>query len=70
MWASKYNKDPFEQGDILYLDKIDKKPQKKPSGEINPTTGKKIYIDIEGKFEFWLDRYKNITYKFEVKDES
>lgn len=57
MWTNGYNKNPFNKQDILYISSIDKKNKREPNGEIDPETGKKIYVDIEGKFEFWLNRY-------------
>lgn len=68
MWTSQYNKNQFDLGDFLYLNKIDKKMQKKPTGEINQETGKKIYKDVEGVYECWLSSYKNITWEFEVEN--
>ena len=64
MWTSKFNKDEFELGDFLYLSKVDKKNQKTATGEIDLDTGKKIYRDVEDSFEFWLNKFKVITYEF------
>jgi len=68
MWTNQYNRNPFDEGDFLYVENIDKKPQKAPTGEINPETGKKIYKEVEGMFEDWISKYKNVTYKFEKGD--
>lgn len=57
MWTNQYNRDPFSEGDILFILSIDKKNKKDPTGEINPDTGKKIYRDVPDKFEFWLGKY-------------
>lgn len=57
MWTTQYNKNPFSLGDFIYISKLDKKNKKRPTNEINPKTGKKIYEDIEGKFEAWLNTY-------------
>lgn len=65
MWTSQYNKNAFEQCNFLYLEKVDKKLQKAPTGEINEETGKKIYKEVEGSYEYWLNRYKNVSYEFE-----
>lgn len=62
MWTSQYNRNPFEEKDIIYIIKLDKRFKKEPTGEINPKTGKKIYKDVPNKYEFWLER-------FIVKDE-
>jgi len=64
MWANQYHRNIFNQGDFLYVKSFDIKPQKEPTGEINQETGKKIYKEIEGTKEFWMPKYKNITYKF------
>ena len=60
-----YKKQAYE-GDILYLKSVEKKHKKEPTGEINQKTGKKIYKDVQDKFEFWL---KNFTIKNDVEEE-
>lgn len=62
MWTSQYNKEPFDETDLLYIISLEKKNKKEPTGEINPVTGKKIYKDVPDKFEYWLK-------KFIVKDD-
>lgn len=57
MWTNQFNKQPFEVSNILFISTIEKKNKKEPTGEVNPVTGKKIYKDVDGKFEFWLSRY-------------
>lgn len=57
MWTSQYNKNPFEKNSILYIHTIEKKNKREPNGEINPATGKKIYVPVPDKFEYWLSRY-------------
>lgn len=57
MWTSQYNRDPFPLGTILYITTLKKKNKKEPTGEVNPVTGKKIYVDVPNKFEFWLEKY-------------
>lgn len=64
MWTSSYNKNEFLKGDFLYLEKVKSQPQQNPTGKINPDTGKKIYADVEGTVEYWLNKYKNISYEF------
>lgn len=65
MWTNQYEKNQFNEGDFLYIKEFKEKPQQAPTNEINPNTGKKIYKDIEGTVEFWLNYYQNITYKFD-----
>ena len=57
MWTSQYNKSPFEKNSILYIHTIEKKNKREPNGEINPVTGKKIYVPVPDKFEYWLSKY-------------
>lgn len=65
MWTNSYNRNPFNEKDVLYIVTLEKKNKKEPTGEINPITGKKIYVDILDKFEFWLSKY-NVQNKIEV----
>jgi DNA polymerase III alpha subunit len=64
MWSKIYIKNKFKQSDFLYVEAFEIKPQKIPTDEINPKTGKKIYKAVEGTKEFWLSTYKNITKDF------
>ena len=57
MWTSQFNKSVFEKGDILFITSVEKKNKKEPSGEIDEFTGKKIYVEVPDKFEFWLKQY-------------
>lgn len=57
MWTNQYNKEPFDETDVLYIISIEKKNKKEPTGEINPETGKKIYADVPDKFEYWLKKF-------------
>lgn len=57
MWTNQYNRKPFSAGDILYIISLEKKNKKEPAGGINQKTGKKIYMDVPGKFEYWLGRF-------------
>ncbi len=57
MWTSQYNRNPFDLGAILYIISLEKKNKKEPTGEINPTTGNKIYKEVPDKFEFWLSKF-------------
>ena len=57
MWTSQFDRNPFSEKDILNIHSIEKKHKKEPTGEINRKTGKKIYVDIPDKFEFWLKGY-------------
>jgi DNA polymerase III alpha subunit len=63
LWTNTYTKNPFELSNFLYIKNFEVKPQKAPTGEINPDTGKKIYKEIEGTKEFWLSQYQNVTSK-------
>ena len=56
-WRSQHDKQPFSEKDILNIYKIEKKNQREPSGEIDPKTGKKIYISVPDKWEYWLSGY-------------
>lgn len=58
MWTNQYNKYPFAEKDILYMISIEKKNKKEPSGEVNPNTGKKIYIEVPDKFDYWLSNFR------------
>ena len=58
MWISNYNRLPFNETDILYITKLEKKPKKEPTGEVDPNTGKKIYRPVPDKFEYWLSAYR------------
>lgn len=58
MWTSQYNKQPFECLDIICITKIENKNKREPNGQINPKTGKKIYVDVPDKFEDWLKWFK------------
>lgn len=57
MWTNQYNKEHFDETDILYIISLEKKNKKEPTGEINPETGKKIYADVPDKFEYWLKKF-------------
>lgn len=56
-WRSQHDRNPFDEKDILNIYKIEKKNQREPSGAINPDTGKKIYVEIPDKFEYWISGY-------------
>ncbi len=60
MWTSQYNRNPFEEKNFLSVSKVEKKNKKEPTGEINPQTGKKVYRNVEGKYEYWLASYQII----------
>lgn len=50
-------------GDILYLsnDCIQKKNQQERTNDIDPLTGKPVYVDVPDKFEYWLKKAQKIT---------
>lgn len=58
MWASQFNKNQFSLQDVLYITKLDKRNKKEPSGEIDPLTGKKIYVEVPDKYDYWLSSYR------------
>lgn len=58
MWASQFNRMPFEQKNFLMVRKIEKKNKRQPSEQINPKTGKQIWVDVPNEFEFWLEGYE------------
>ena len=58
MWRSNYDDNPFEQGDMLCVYKIEKKNKREPGTKINPKTGKKTWVPIPDQFEFWLSLYR------------
>lgn len=58
MWESQFNRAPFEQKNFLMIRKIDKKNKRQPSEQINPKTGKQIWVDVPNEFEFWLEGYE------------
>lgn len=66
MWTSQYNKNPFEEKDILYIISLNKKLKREPTGAIDPNTGKKIYKEIPNKYEYWLEHF---TVKNEIEGE-
>jgi hypothetical protein len=63
IWTKKFNRMPFVQGDFLYLDSVSERPQQAPTGEVDDE-GKRIYRDVEGTVEYWLDKYRIITDKY------
>lgn len=57
MWTTQYNNNPIFKNTFINITGLDKKNKREPSGEINPQTGKKIYIDVPDKFDYWLKSY-------------
>ena len=57
MWTSSYNRNPFCEGDIIYVSRVAKKNKRKASDQVDPKTGKAIWIAVEGEFEWWLEQY-------------
>jgi len=65
MWTKMFNRLVFKNGDFVFMSTdLIKKLQKRSSGEKDPETGKLIYVDIEGQYEFWMPGYKIVTEKF------
>lgn len=58
MWARQFENNKFNEQDILYIERIEKKNKREPNGQIDEATGKKVYVDVPDKFEFWLNNYK------------
>lgn len=58
MWESQFNRIPFEQKNFLMVRKIEKRNKRQPSDQINPKTGKQIWVDVPNEFEFWLEGYE------------
>lgn len=58
MWESQFNRMPFEQKNFLMIRKIEPKNKRQPSDQINPKTGKPIWVDVPNEFEFWLEGYE------------
>lgn len=58
MWESQFNRAPFEQKNFLMIRKLEKKNKRQPSEQINPKTGKQIWVDVPNEFEFWLEGYE------------
>lgn len=58
MWESQFNRMPFEQKHFLMIRKIEPKNKRQPSDQINPKTGKPIWVDVPNEFEFWLEGYE------------
>ena len=61
MWTNSFEKKSFTEKDLLYIIALEKKLKKEPTGEINPDTGKKIYREVPGQYEYWLKSYDIIT---------
>lgn len=57
IWTTSYNKNIFEKKDILFVNKVEKKNKRRPSGEVNPQTGKQIWVDVPDEYEYWLSSY-------------
>ena len=57
MWRSQFDRNVFEEKDIITIYKLQKKNKREPNGEIDPNTGKKVYVDIPNEYEYWLSTY-------------
>ena len=58
LWRKDFDMNPFAEGNILYLYRVEKKNKREPSSKINPKTGKPIWVAIPDKWEFWLQSYR------------
>lgn len=61
LWNNAWNGKPVETRSTIYISKLHKKNKREFSGEINPMTGKKVYIDVPGKYEYWLEGYEIVN---------
>lgn len=59
-WTNSFDRKPLNEGDLITLYKIDKKNKREPNGQIDPKTGKKIYIEVEDQYEYWLNGGYNV----------
>ena len=57
MWTSSYHKNPFCIGNVLNVSRVLKKNKRRPSGEVDPKTGKAIWVAVENEHEYWLEGY-------------
>ena len=50
-------------GDIIYLDKecLQKKHQQERTNEVDPITGKAVYVEVPDKYEFWLSKVQRMN---------
>lgn len=58
LWTNSYNRNPFCIGDILNIFRVVKKNKRKPSDQIDPKTGKTIWVPSENEWDFWLEQYQ------------
>lgn len=59
-WTSNYEKNPYVEGDFLFITDVDKKYKTEPTGELDER-GKKIRKEIPDQFEYWLKSYEIMT---------
>ena len=58
IWLNNFNSNPFDEGQFIKILKLDKKNKRIPSDKVNPSTGKKIWIDDpSGVKDFFLVGY-------------
>lgn len=55
-WRRSYDSNPYSEGDLLYVYKIDKKHKRVPSGEYD-ANGKQIWVEDPNELEYWLSSY-------------
>lgn len=61
LWANSYARNRFDVGDIIYIQQLKKEHKKRPGDEVNPKTGKPIWVDIPDEFEYMLMSYYKVT---------
>ena len=69
VWTRQFDSNPFTEGNMISINRIAKKTKQVPGNEINPKTGKKIWVDDpSGAKEFWLEGWSVITDGNEVNE--
>ena len=56
MWASQYDKEPFDGGMFINLISIEKKNKREPSDKFNDN-GKRIWVEVPDVYEYWVKQY-------------
>ena len=57
LWTRSYNNNPFCIGNVINISRISKKNKRRPSDQVDPKTGKTIWVSVENEFEWWLEAY-------------
>lgn len=59
-WDSALKRDPLTIGDHVKIPNLKKKPVRAWNGKFNEETGKRIYEVVDGKYEYWLEKYARL----------